>query len=310
MSKFASLPLDSSLSSINKRNTTNVRIIADSKNEKGNRLTTFILNFPRMILAELNTHRVFSRNSASSRAKPISVMLKEVMDNPFIPIAWMKSHTGMQGKEYFEGEIVEELEKRWLEARDRAVESVKTFLKVDGVSDVSKQLVNRILEPFMMHEVILSGTEFGNFFALRNHPEAEIHMQLLASFMLEEYNKSTPVQLKTGEWHIPFNDSFDMQRVEELALQKKMKILDVKLRICSARAARISYKLHGTEDKYDYLKDLELCDKLIESGHYSPLEHCAYACSTDDFYGNFRGFLQLRKTFDEDSKKDERVLVK
>lgn len=289
---------------------TSARIIADSKNEYGNRLTTFIITFPRIILAELNTHRVFSRNSASSRAKPISVMLKDVKENPFIPLEFPKQHTGMVATSYFEEPLKSELVQKWLTARDRAVKSAESFLKVNGKDDVSKQLVNRLLECFLYHEVIISGTEWENFFALRCHKDAEIHMQHLSQLMLDEYNKSTPTLLKTGEWHIPFNDSFDMERVEQATKEKNMSIFDVKLRICSARAARISYKLFNSEDKYDYLKDIELCDKLIEDGHYSPLEHVARACSDDTFYGNFRGFLQFRKTFGEDSRKDERVIRK
>src|SRR6185369_7117160 len=79
-------------------------IVADSINEKGNRITSFIVTFPRIILAEKNTHRVFSRNSASSRAIPFPKMVKSVRENPFIPIAWQKDHKGMQGTEYFSKE--------------------------------------------------------------------------------------------------------------------------------------------------------------------------------------------------------------
>ena len=49
-------------------------IAADSINVKGKRITTFIVTMPRIVLAELNTHRVFSRNSASSRAIPFTKM--------------------------------------------------------------------------------------------------------------------------------------------------------------------------------------------------------------------------------------------
>ena len=76
-------------------------IIADSKNQFGDRITTFILTFPRIVLAEFNTHRMLSRNSASSRAIPFEKMVQMVQDDPFIPIKWMKDHKGMQGTEYF-----------------------------------------------------------------------------------------------------------------------------------------------------------------------------------------------------------------
>lgn len=158
-------------------------VIADSINPVGNRITTFVVVFPRIILAELNTHRLFSRNSASSRAIPFERMLKMVEEDPFIPIAWQKDHKGMQGTEYFtklEEEKVN-LEGKWLRARTEAVECSKRLAEdqkytersgdtndwVVNCGGVTKQLCNRLLEPFMWHTAIISTTEFENFFALR-----------------------------------------------------------------------------------------------------------------------------------------------
>ncbi len=216
----------------------------------------------------------------------------------------------MVGTEFFEGEFDKLARERWLTARDRAVESAISLLKLDGVADVSKQLVNRLLEPFLYHEVILSGTEFSNFFALRLHPDAEIHMQHLAQLMLDAYNKSEPTELKKYEWHIAFGDEFDMKKVEELAEKENMTISEVKRAICSARCARISYVLHSKEEKYNYEKDLELYCKLIKEGHYSPLEHCAQAGDKDIWYSNFKGFIQLRKLQTGENREDLRILKK
>ncbi|HMT68769.1 MAG TPA: HNH endonuclease [Saprospiraceae bacterium] len=142
------------------------KILADSVNPQGDRLTTMVVTFPRFILAELNTHRMFSRNSASSRAIPFEKMVKMVEENPFIPIAWQKDHKGMQGNEYFQsetGENVHKLVEGWLDARNSAVQ-IATGLHN---SNVTKQLCNRLLEPFMWHTVIISATGFSNFFELR-----------------------------------------------------------------------------------------------------------------------------------------------
>lgn len=139
-------------------------IIKDSINPQGNRLTTFELIFPRYILAELNTHRVFSKNSASSRAIPFNKMVKSVQEEPFIPIAFQKHHKGMQGNEYFtDPKEIEELQNLWLKSRDKAVEEATTLHD----AGVTKQLCNRLLEPFMYHKVLLTATEFDNFFDLR-----------------------------------------------------------------------------------------------------------------------------------------------
>src|SRR5690348_3132599 len=124
------------------------RIIADSENEFGNRITTFVLTFSRIVLAEFNTHRMLSSNSASSRAIPFKKMVKMVKENPFIPIGWMKDHKGMQGNEYFHSKFKKWLlRKGWLFARNMAVIAA-TFLSKQGLT---KQFCNRLLEPFMWH---------------------------------------------------------------------------------------------------------------------------------------------------------------
>lgn len=140
------------------------QIIADSKNEFGNRITTMVVTFPRFILAELNTHRMMSRNSPSSRAIPFEKMLESVQNNPFIPIAWQKDHKGMQGTEYFTNkEEIREIKSQYLFGRDYAVQQAKTL----NSKGLTKQLCNRLLEPFMWHTVIVTATEWENFFALR-----------------------------------------------------------------------------------------------------------------------------------------------
>lgn len=166
------------------------KVIADSRNDFGNRITTMIVTFPRIILAEFNTHRMFSRNSASSRAIPFNKMVKSIEENPFIPIAWQKEHTGMQGTEYItDEEAINNLRNQWINASlgtaKRASDLHKGAYKIEVAKDekgntmrglelveipdtsVTKQLCNRLLEPFMWHTVIVTATEWENFFALR-----------------------------------------------------------------------------------------------------------------------------------------------
>lgn len=292
------------------------RIIADSLNEHGNRLTTFILTFPRIVLAEFNTHRMISKNSASSRAIPFEKMLKMVQEDPFIPIKWMKEHKGMQGAEYFEDDAA--LKLMWLKARDEAIRHAE-FLNMKGLT---KQLCNRLLEPFLYHKAIITGTEWENFFALRAHNDAEIHIQELAYRMLDEYNAHTPMQLKAGEWHIPFGDKIDVQRMIDgeafsnehdgfafgLSGDIEYYIEKFKVKIATARCARVSYL--NFEGKDDYEADIKLHDRLISSGHFSPTEHCAMAMDNSEWYGNFRGWKQYRKFLNNENRKDSRVIKK
>ena len=144
------------------------KIVADSINIQGDRLTTLEVVMPRYILAELNTHRMLSKNSASSRAIPFSKMVKEIEERPFVPYAWQKDHKGMQGNEYLENShLIEEATRLWLKARDNAVMSATLLNGSVGGKAVTKQLVNRLLEPFMYHKVLVSATEFENLFNLR-----------------------------------------------------------------------------------------------------------------------------------------------
>ena len=162
------------------KKTINAQIVADSINQMGDRITTYLLTYPRFIHAELMTHRMFSRNSASSRAIPFEKMLKMVEEDPFIPIAWQKDHKGMQGNQYITDQRTIQFKTGvWLNANKKAVESAEELhynvsvarsmddiKELDGTS-VTKQICNRLLEPFMWHTVLVTSTEWNNFFELR-----------------------------------------------------------------------------------------------------------------------------------------------
>lgn len=221
------------------------QIVADSVNVQGNRITTFILTYPRMIHAEVMTHRMFSRNAASSRAIPFKKMIKSVMDDPFIPIAWQKDHKGMQGNEYITDRItLENCIGSWKAASIAAIAWAKTLSEE---LEVTKQICNRLLEPFMWYTCLVTATEYDNFFELRapkyysedtkktykskkdyiedhkldfspynniqwlevSKSGAEIHIQALAEAMWDARNESEPRKLEVGEWHIPFGDQMD-----------------------------------------------------------------------------------------------------
>jgi thymidylate synthase ThyX len=245
----------------------------------------------------------------------------------------MKDHSGMQGNEYFTGWKVSVIRFFWLLASKFAIVSALILNKLG----LTKQLVNRILEPFMWHTVILSGTEFENFFSLRCSEFADIHIQKLAYEMLEAYNASDPVLLKEGEWHVPFGDKIDDDKVSEIAFAERgnrdelYEIIKnaIKIKIAIARCARVSYTVVGEEGKPDnYDNDVKLFNRLEKSGHYSPFEHAGRAMIESEFNmkssfnaddgvygtwgwsGNFRGFIQFRKTLFNENRKDERVQLK
>lgn len=139
-------------------------VVADSLSPQGDRLTSLLITFPRMILAEVNTHRMLSKNTASSRAIPFKKMVESVQNDPFIPIAWQMDHRGMQGNVY--NTDIFPLKETWLEARDQAIGHADYLNSITGIT---KQLCNRLLEPFMWTTMLITGSKEGweNFFELR-----------------------------------------------------------------------------------------------------------------------------------------------
>jgi thymidylate synthase ThyX len=316
----------------------NCEILADSKSPQGHRITTMKITFPRFILAEFNTHRMFSRNSASSRAIPFSKMVKMVEENPFIPIAWQKDHKGMQGTEYLTNkEDIEYRKHLWLKARNYAIRSAKdlsdnqayphgTYNPDIKEGGVTKQLCNRLLEPFMWHTVIVTATDWENFFNLRcpqyvtehgtvhkskkdflekcsdeereierntidwlflNNSQAEIHIQAIAELMWDTYNESVPNKLKIGEWHIPkFHNG--VETLDLSIVPENMTIEDFLIKVGVARCARISYETLGDNPKVDYGADIKLHDMLLKSGHMSPFEHIAKVMNDEEYYSDDR----------------------
>jgi thymidylate synthase ThyX len=270
------------------------KVLRDSVSPDGVRLTTMEVTFPRIILAEFNTHRVFSRNSASSRAIPVEKMLQKVKDDPFIPVYWGKNQKGMQAEQELTEEEQELAKFEWLVARKNAVVQAERLLAIG----VHKQITNRLLEPWLWHTVIVTSTEWDNFWGLRDHKAAQPEMGHIAKLMREAYDTSTPSPVNYGDWHLPL-----IQPGEEFDLLVGETTIDDVCKISAGRCARVSYLTH--DGKRDPKADIEMCERLIQNGHMSPLEHVARPMTVTEIVNpnlnlkvgsNFRGWVQLRKT--------------
>ncbi len=265
------------------------KIDADSIYER-NRLITMQVTFPRIVLAEYNTHRMFSRNSASSRAIPVEKMIERVMTDPFVPIYWGKNQKGMQADIELTPSEINRATTAWLRARDKAVDSAQELLDIG----VHKQITNRLLEPFMWQTVICTATEWRNFFELRanRHAQPEISKvaymmkSLVEAVIHDEYGASRPQEIGMGGWHLPLVPDYEQLVADEYSLEDIAKI-------SCARCARVSYLTH--EGVRDVSADADLYSKLKASGHMSPLEHAATPLGKDEWCGNFFGWKQLRK---------------
>lgn len=318
--------------------TITAKIIEDSISEAGIRLTTMQLRYPRWIHAEGRTHRQISldeeldgveygtgvvttpslmadpnlsRNASSSRAIPVERLIQDVLDDPAVPMYWGANQRGMQaGGECTNPVDIPDFgagltstysrEDAWPEARDHAILVAQGFAE----AGYHKQIVNRLIEPFSHINVVVTATEWTNFFALRIHKDAEPHINLLATRMRDAMNASTPKILRRGEWHLPY-----VLHVEIDAFGgREDPSGDLRL-ISVARNARLSYLTHDGKPPA-IMQDLDLARRLIGSVplHASPAEHQAMpdrwiladgpspAWENQTLHGNFRGWVQYRKT--------------
>lgn len=235
------------------------------------------VTFPRFVLPEFNTHRVNSRNSASSRAVPTSKLIERALTEPAMPAEWGRNQPGMSASDVLSEEEAREAQRLWLEARDAAVAQARKLQELK----VHKQVLNRILEPYLWHTVIVTATEWQNFFELRCAPNAQPEIREAALLMRDALANSQPNLVREGEWHLPLIQDDERDRdVEQLK------------KISAARCARVSYLTH--EGKRDVEKDLELCERLEHDRHLSPFEHVATPAGDDAFHANFRGWVQMR----------------
>ena len=287
------------------------KVIAHSRTANSPDLITLQLRYPRMIHAEFMTHRVFSRNASSSRAIPVERMIQDVIDDPAMPVAWGSNKPGMQaghdletpvdlwvhpefsGSDRLKGMWEMSAHEAWLVARDRAVDAARAFAQ----AGYHKQITNRLLEPFGHISVVVTATEWDNFFALRCHPDADPTMRALAEAMRDAIENSVPEDTRL---HLPYLPHWERGDIcpdtmanggtwAEAEVQKLMMI-------SAARCARVSYLNHdGSNPNIE--KDLALAKRLLESKHMSPFEHQARVTGDDGtaLWANFTGWDQHRK---------------
>lgn len=242
-------------------------------------IVTFLVKFHRYILPEFNTHRVFSRNGASSRAIPIKKVIDKVKQEKVKPLYWGKNKKGMSAIEELTGWRLFCAKRAWDFGDWFEIQLVR-FLDCLGLH---KQTANRRLEVCNSMTMIVTMTDLENFFSQRCHPAAQPEFRELAIAMRTAYQNSVPQYLEVGEWHIPFISS------EEQNLP-----LDQKLAIATGRAARVSYLNH--DGKRDLEEDMRLHDRLESATppHPSPFEHCAEAMADDTCFANFKGWRSYR----------------
>jgi thymidylate synthase ThyX len=301
------------------------KVIEHSTGPHGVELITLQLRYQRFIHAEFMTHRVFSRNASSSRAIPVAKMLDQVRNDPAMPVHWGLNQPGMQAAEEGTAPVLLEeaiehdnpsdcplftfertsmsVQDAWREAARRAAEVAEAM----SAAGYHKQVVNRILEPFQYISVIVTATDWDNFFELRDHPDAQPEIRALAQAMKEAMQASTPVFRHPHDyevesaWHLPY-----VTTDERIAHADNPRLL---AKLSAARCARVSYLTHdGQQPSIE--KDLELYDRLVGSRplHASPVEHQAMVGTFDTYRSrNFRGWLQFREQVEAEASAEDLI---
>lgn len=305
--------------------TIEAKIIADSISPQGIRLTTMQLRYPRFIHAEFMTHRMFSRNASSSRAIPVQRMIEDLRRDPAMPVFWGSNKPGMQAGEELTDKFLEIVKADWLGAMEESITYAESMVGLG----LHKQIANRILEPWSHINVVVTATDWENFYALRRHADAQPEIKALADAMWEGQQESKPVELHPGEWHLPYFKEEDWDYLWTQIDQESLPSLDgdnsvpeYAKRVSVARCARVSYLTHdGRQTTIE--EDVRLYDRLVGSQplHASPAEHqatpdepeinddCLSAAVEKRFpgqgwspawqneheHGSFRGWRQYRK---------------
>lgn len=256
------------------------------------------------------THRVFSRNAGSSRARPSAKIIEQVRNEPWGPAHWGANQAGMQAHTELDELSMIHAKACWKMAAEEAANRATYMVEIGA----HKQVVNRILEPYTFIDVVVTATDYANWFALRDHPAAYPEIQLLARGMRESMDASTPVLLRPGEWHLPYVDDQTCVEIYRYCKVGRItrdepsakEILAIAQKVSTARCARVSYKAFDG-DTAPIKKELELYDKLLGSHpvHASPAEHQATpdtwygeytGWGSPEQHGNLTGWIQFRKS--------------
>lgn len=283
------------------------KVIAHSKaKETGKEVVTFELEFPRIVLAEFNTHNALSKNSSSSRAIPVQTMLEQVRKSPAIPVRFGKKNKGMQDAGQHDGYVdlyndyIEEdepycAEDAWRMAAISAAYYAQQFDK----AGYAKQICNRLIEPFQRMKVVMTATELANFLWLRDHPAADPTIEALAKEIKKAYINSEAVELDVGDWHVPYFGGEGVGYWLNGCGIKLQEALDISASCC----AQVSYrKLDDSAEKAKSVVDrLNLGVDITEPMHVSPTEHqCTPIEKAGDYWGESGNYL-INHPFDPNS---------
>lgn len=298
------------------KNNISAMVVADSKfGDK--RMLTLEIEYPRFIHSEVMTHRILSKNAASSRAIPINKMLEIVRTRTAMPVFWGMNQPGMVAKQEANEEVTVAAQTVWREAMEHACRSSELMDELG----LHKQIPNRLTEPYQIMKTVISGTEWANLLFLRDHPDAQPEFQELAKCISEAIKQSKPIRLKVGEWHLPYVNSHRVGgKLMYLDNHGDYLSEENALIISVSCCAQVSYRKNDdTLEKAQKIFNMLNVGSSENPPHMSPCEHQATPINPDIpwkdqrgtthvdrnnnvWSGNLNGFIQYRKTFENEAK--------
>jgi hypothetical protein len=243
-------------------------------------------------------------------------MIEDLRRDPAMPVFWGSNKPGMQAGAELTADDLAYANAEWHDALDCCIRAAEEMVRLG----LHKQIANRILEPWAHINVVVTATDWENFFELRAHPDAQPEMKVLALEMLNALCSSHPQHLAPEDWHLPYITRDDVKAAQDRITGNGVmrvvpmpgQINDILKKVSTARCARVSYLTHdGRQTTVE--EDLKLFDRLVGSKplHASPAEHQAtpdealdprpdgtYEWARSDLHGNFTGWIQFRKTLE------------
>lgn len=252
--------------------TVDVKLLQHSYSPDGISMYSFEVEIPRIILAEWNTHGMLNTNAQSSRAVPTKKLIEEVRRNPYMPSHWGKNQKGMQAYEECNEPVKgDSREAFW----DICVQTNCVFAEAFEEAGYHKQIVNRVIEPYSHTKLVVSGTEWNNFFNLRIHKDAEPNIREMAIKIYEVTRSSAGVRLYNGEWHLPYISMYRQKGHMRYVFDNQYVSLSDAIRISLACVAQVSYRSLNTHPAAIDRIYNSLFPSNGEPIHGSPAQHLA-----------------------------------
>lgn len=299
-----------------------VEFIQGSIAPNGTKITTLVLEYPRAIHAQLLTHRVFSKNSSSSRAVPIKVAIEQIENDPAEYI-WTENKSGMSGDVITDRVKLSKIHSATGTLWNHVKQTVLYLgsKESEGGLNVHKQNAARLLEAYQNIRIVLTSTEWENWDWLRIDSAAQPEIEKLANMIFQAREKGEYLYLAEGEWHVPFIDRkvnedepdklityYHPETGKELTT---VEAIELSMSICAQTSFR---KEDYSDEKTDNVIEKLFTGKKV---HASPSEHQAtpipqftdYGDNNQEWplgithidrnhvywSGNFRGWIQNRQ---------------